>query len=188
MIDHIYLPVSDLERSSEFYKKMLEPLGIDMPYKFDQLHGFAINSNPGFWLKNGEVAKDLYVAFTAKSADAVRASYKAAIDAGATSNKEPSLRPEWRADYFAANIGDPDGTQWLKKPTRRAAMSLGAQKTASIPPSTLWGVSRRRRSNARPRATPRPRTARLAPPRRHGPRNPAPEHTDGPRSPPHPPH
>src|SRR4029077_2414907 len=62
MIDHIYLPVSDLERSSEFYKKMLEPLGIDMPYKFDQLHGFAINSNPGFWLKNGEVAKDLYVA------------------------------------------------------------------------------------------------------------------------------
>src|ERR1700747_2927650 len=33
MIDHIYLPVSDLERSSEFYKKLLEPLGIDMPYK-----------------------------------------------------------------------------------------------------------------------------------------------------------
>jgi predicted lactoylglutathione lyase len=80
-----------------------------MPYKFDQLHGFAINSNPCFWLKNGEVAKDLCVAFTAKSADAVRDSYKAAIDAGATSNKEPSLRPEWRADYFAANIGDPDG-------------------------------------------------------------------------------
>ena len=36
MIDHIYLPVSDLERSSEFYKKMLEPLGIDMPYEFGQ--------------------------------------------------------------------------------------------------------------------------------------------------------
>jgi predicted lactoylglutathione lyase len=111
MIDHIYLPVSDLNRSSEVYKKMLEPLGIDMPYKFDQppIRGFAINGDPGFWLKNGEVAKDLYVAFTAKSADVVRASYKAAIDAGATSIKEPSLRPEWRADYFAANIGDPDG-------------------------------------------------------------------------------
>src|ERR1700722_19242930 len=38
-----------------------------------------------------------------------RASYKAAIGAGATSNKEPGLRPEWRADYFAANIGDSDG-------------------------------------------------------------------------------
>src|ERR1700733_10580270 len=78
MIDHIYLPVSDLKRSSEFYKKLLEPLGIDMPYKFDQVpqRGFAINNNPGFWLKNGEVAKGLYVAFTAKSADAVRASYR----------------------------------------------------------------------------------------------------------------
>jgi hypothetical protein len=78
MIDPIYLPVSDLKRSNDFYKKLLEPLGIDVPYKFDQLHGFAINSNPGFWQKNGEVAKDLYVAFPAKSADALRASYKAA--------------------------------------------------------------------------------------------------------------
>ena len=53
--------------------------------------------------------KDLYVAFTAKSADAVRASYKAAIDAGATSNKEPSLSARMAADYLRANIGDPDG-------------------------------------------------------------------------------
>jgi len=53
MIDHIYLPVCDLKRSSEFYKKMLEPLGIDMPYKFDRLLGFAINGEPGFCLKNG---------------------------------------------------------------------------------------------------------------------------------------
>ena len=95
MIDHIYLPVSDLKRSAEFYKKVLEPLGIDMPYKFDQppMRGFAINGEPGFWLKNGEVAKNLYVAFTAKSADAVGASYKAAIDAGATSTRNRAFGP-----------------------------------------------------------------------------------------------
>jgi catechol 2,3-dioxygenase-like lactoylglutathione lyase family enzyme len=59
MIDHIYLPVSDLKRSSEFYKKVLGPLGIDMPYEVGQppIRGFAINNIPGFWLKNGEVAK-----------------------------------------------------------------------------------------------------------------------------------
>ena len=82
----------------------LDNLGATIPFR-----GFAINNVPGFWLKNGEVVKDLSVAFAAKSADAVRASYQAAIDAGATTIKEPSLRPEWRADYFAANIGDPDG-------------------------------------------------------------------------------
>jgi catechol 2,3-dioxygenase-like lactoylglutathione lyase family enzyme len=122
MIDHIYLPVSDLKRSSEFYKKVLEPLGIDMPDKGDQppMRGFAINNIPGFWLKHGEVAKDLYVAFTAKSADAVRASYKAARDAEATSNKEPSLRPEWHADYFAANIATRTDT------TSRLPISLGS--------------------------------------------------------------
>jgi len=31
MIDHIYLPVSDLKRSSEFYKKVLEPLASTCP-------------------------------------------------------------------------------------------------------------------------------------------------------------
>src|SRR5260370_17405731 len=36
MIDHIYLPVSDPERSSEFYKKVLEPLGIHIPSNFHQ--------------------------------------------------------------------------------------------------------------------------------------------------------
>src|SRR5258708_30424598 len=110
MIDHIYLPVSDLKRSSEFYKKVLEPLGIDMPYEVGQppIRGFAIHNIPGFWLKNGEVAKDLYVAFTSKSADAVRASSKAAIDAGATSLKQPSLPPAARAGYCPANLGPPD--------------------------------------------------------------------------------
>ena len=96
MIDHIYLPVSDLERSSEFYKKMLEPLGIDMPYKFDQVpqRGFAINSIPGFWLKNGEVAKDLYVAFTAKSADAVQGLLQGGDERGSyfQQGTEPSAR------------------------------------------------------------------------------------------------
>ena len=96
MIDHIYLPVSDLERSSEFYKKMLEPLGIDMPYKFDQVpqRGFAINNIPGFWLKNGEVAKDLYVAFTAKSADAVQGLLQGGDERGSyfQQGTEPSAR------------------------------------------------------------------------------------------------
>jgi len=79
-----------------------------MPYKFDQLHGFAINSNPGFWLKNGEVAKDLYVAFTAKSADAVRAATRRrSTREYFKQGTEPSARMARR--LLRGNIGDPDG-------------------------------------------------------------------------------
>lgn len=109
MIDHIYLPVSDLERSNEFYKKMLEPLGVNSHYNGPAMRGFGVDNVPGFWLKNGDISKDLYIAFSAKSAEAVKDSYQAAIDAGGISNKEPSLRPEWHPDYYAANFGDPDG-------------------------------------------------------------------------------
>ena len=48
MIDHIYLPVSDLNRSSEFYKKVLEPLGIVMPYKFDHPPPCAVSPSTTF--------------------------------------------------------------------------------------------------------------------------------------------
>jgi|ERR1700758_1657677 len=115
MIDHIYLPVSNLERSNEFYKMALAPLGVNSHYSFDgqgahpDLRGFGVDNVPGFWLRTGDVSKDVYVAFIAKSQEAVRAFYKAAMDAGATSNKEPSLRPEYQPDYYAANIADPDG-------------------------------------------------------------------------------
>ena len=57
MIDHIYLPVTDLERSETFYSAMLGPLG-----KFERWHfkaqagypdlaGFGEPGIPGFWLK-----------------------------------------------------------------------------------------------------------------------------------------
>ena len=64
IIDHIYLPVSDLKRSSEFLQeKMLEPLAhrpcltssINCHPRFRNQYRSALV----FWLKNGEVAKDL---------------------------------------------------------------------------------------------------------------------------------
>ena len=112
MIDHIYLPVSDLERSSGgfFTRRCLSRLAstcptssIKPPSTVSPSITFRVSR-----LKNGEVAKDLYVAFTAKSADAVRACYKAATTRELLPTRNRAFRPEWRADYFAANIGDPD--------------------------------------------------------------------------------
>jgi hypothetical protein len=56
MIDHIYLPVTDIDRSLEFYGAVLTPLGFAHRWDFKaqagwpDLYGFGGDS-PGFWLK-----------------------------------------------------------------------------------------------------------------------------------------
>ncbi len=57
MIDHIYLPVTDLNRSETFYGAMLCPLGKSERWHFkaqagySDLAGFGEPGIPGFWLK-----------------------------------------------------------------------------------------------------------------------------------------
>jgi catechol 2,3-dioxygenase-like lactoylglutathione lyase family enzyme len=73
MIDHIYLPVTDIDRSLDFYRAVLSPLHSAHRWDFEaqadwpDLYGFGENS-PGFWLKksSGSVP-ELYVAFAASS-------------------------------------------------------------------------------------------------------------------------
>lgn len=115
MIDHIYLPVTDIDRSLDFYAAVLAPLGIAHRWDFKahagwpDLYGFGGDS-PGFWLKksSGSVP-ELYVAFTALSERAVQNAYDAALSHGGTDNGAPGLRPQFDPRYYAANILDPDG-------------------------------------------------------------------------------
>ena len=57
MIDHIYLPVTDLKRSDTFYGGMLGPLGKSERWHFKaqagypDLTGFGEPGIPGSWLK-----------------------------------------------------------------------------------------------------------------------------------------
>ena len=111
MIDHIYLPVSDLNRSSEFYKKVLEPLGIDMPYKFDRLLGFAINSDPGFLAgRMAKSPKTFTSAFTRQERGRSQGQLQSGDRRGSYFNQgNRAFGPNGdTADYFAANIGDQD--------------------------------------------------------------------------------
>src|SRR6202035_1571088 len=79
MIDHIYLPVTDLKRSDTFYAGMLGPLGKSERWHFKaqagypDLTGFGEPGIPGFWLKASKTTcAELYVAFAAKNEAAVR--------------------------------------------------------------------------------------------------------------------
>ena len=92
MLDHVFVSVSDLYRSIEFYERALAPLGIRHVVDYDGANGRAV-----------------HVGFVAKSEPEVDAFYAAALSAGATDNGKPGVRLYYDPRYYAANVLDPDG-------------------------------------------------------------------------------
>jgi len=106
MIDHVGLAVSGYERSREFYRSVLAPLGGELVMEVtaeqtgDGSHaGFGMHGRPTFWIGTSHNAHSgsVHVAFTAPDRDAVRAFHRLALEAGATDNGAPGLRPHSRA-------------------------------------------------------------------------------------------
>ena len=119
MLDHIFLPVSDLARSIAFYEAALAPLGLTLRVDYDgkngppghpDLKGFGKNGRLVFWLRQGQVSGDpFHVGFVAASRAEVQAAYQAAMQAGARDNGPPDIRAYYDPRYYAANVFDPDG-------------------------------------------------------------------------------
>jgi predicted lactoylglutathione lyase len=118
MIDHVGIPVSDIARSTEFYLRALEPLGISivMEVSAEQTGhgaavGFGANFKPFFWIGGAEGlgVGHVHVAFAAPSRAAVNAFYRAAITAGGKDNGKPGLRPHYHENYYGAFVLDFDG-------------------------------------------------------------------------------
>ena len=83
MIDHVGLEVRDYRRSKDFYAAALAPLGFELAMEFDdRVGGFAHDGKPWFWIREGEPAAGIHVAFTAPDTDTVDAFYAAAMAAG----------------------------------------------------------------------------------------------------------
>ena len=113
MIDHISVGVSDLQRSREFYRHALTPLGFaeigpwregsqSVAFGLAEADDFAISTA---YPSGGSV----HVAFAADRREQVDAFYAAAIAAGGRDNGPPGLRPEYSGDYYGAFVLDPDG-------------------------------------------------------------------------------
>ena len=119
MLDHVFISVTDLDRSIAFYTKALAPLGIsgrvdydgaDGPPGHPDLKGFGCNGRIFFWLRPGVVeGPAAHVGFVAASLAQVDAAYAAAMAADATDNGKPSARLYYDPRYYAANVVDPDG-------------------------------------------------------------------------------
>src|SRR5215218_8148001 len=116
MIDHVSVGVSDLERAARFYEQTLAPLGLSRLVTRPATVGFG-NSYPEFWINlRAEMAplqrdRGAHVCLRAKSTGEVDAFHAAALDAGASSDGAPGLRPHDRLRYYAAFVVDPDGNR-----------------------------------------------------------------------------
>jgi len=119
MLDHVFLPVCDLDTSLAFYVAALAPLGISQRLDYDgkdgppghpDLKGIGAGGRMFFWLRQAEHAgAGLHLGFVAGSEHEVDAAYAAAMAAGATDNGAPGARLHYDPRYYAANVFDPDG-------------------------------------------------------------------------------
>jgi catechol 2,3-dioxygenase-like lactoylglutathione lyase family enzyme len=119
MLDHVFLTVTDIQRSTKFYEEALAPLGINERFDYDgkngppghpDLNGFGANGRMYLWLRQGVAdSRAAHVGFVANSRKQVQAAYKAAIAAGASDNGAPAARLYYDPRYYAANVLDPDG-------------------------------------------------------------------------------
>ena len=102
MLDHVFLTVSDIERSISFYERALAPLGINERFDYDgkngppghpDLKGFGTNGRLCLWLREGAAdSHAAHVGFVANNRNQVEEAYAAAIAAGATDNGAPGAR------------------------------------------------------------------------------------------------
>jgi catechol 2,3-dioxygenase-like lactoylglutathione lyase family enzyme len=112
-IDHVKLPVSDLDASRAFYSAALAPFGYRLVWDEEPTLGFGTgdggeDDEPFALRRTGGEQPGCHVAFTASSTEQVDAFHAAALDAGGRDNGPPGERP-YGGYYYAAFVLDPDG-------------------------------------------------------------------------------
>ena len=113
VIDHVSIGVSDLDRSRDFYRRALEPLGFSehAPWQEGVREAtFGLEGSADFAISlEYPAGAPLHVAFAAESRELVDAFHTAALAAGGRDNGRPGMRPEYSRHYYGAFVLDPDG-------------------------------------------------------------------------------
>ncbi|KVE26447.1 hypothetical protein WS67_16440 [Burkholderia singularis] len=126
MIDHVYISVTNIDKSLAFYTEALKPLGWrifgnydsasgpeHIPSLFgvgDEVYGTGKGVGSSIWLrqrKHGETG--LYIGIVCDTNEQVDAAYATAIEAGGTDEGKPADRTYFAPGYYAANVADFDG-------------------------------------------------------------------------------
>jgi catechol 2,3-dioxygenase-like lactoylglutathione lyase family enzyme len=112
-VDHVNVPVSNLQASRAFYTAALAPFGYKLVYDGDQSLGFGRgdggDDDEPFAVRLGDPPdRGSHIAFTATDTAQVDAFHAAALAAEGRDNGGPGDRP-YGSYYYAAFVLDPDG-------------------------------------------------------------------------------
>ncbi len=113
MIDHVTIPVNDLNQSKAFYERALIPLGFKLSFgKEESFWAFDIGNGCLFEISQYRGKSPLtpvHVAFRAFDTETIDAFFRAAIEAGGDDNGMPGFRPQYAEGYYACFVCDPNG-------------------------------------------------------------------------------
>jgi catechol 2,3-dioxygenase-like lactoylglutathione lyase family enzyme len=148
MIDHLSLPVSDVEATTRVYAAALKPIGyaVVMDFTreqvpqlpFSQTTGLGAKGKPDLWLRPARHAVDgTHVALRVEHRKDVDAFPAAAIAAGLKDDGGPGVRAHYHPHYYAAFVRDADGHSLevvchapppAKKPASKKKKVVGKKK------------------------------------------------------------
>jgi catechol 2,3-dioxygenase-like lactoylglutathione lyase family enzyme len=117
MLDHVSIPVTDLERAAGFYDTVLVTLGLGRRKERPGAIGYGPRTRPApvFWIlaehKPGSASpgSGLHVSFHAADRQSVDAFHATALRCGGKDAGRPGLRPQYTAPFYGAFVIDLDG-------------------------------------------------------------------------------
>lgn len=111
MFDHVVFSVSNYEEARTFFVKALAPLGVEIISEGPLGIELCRPDNPASLCirRVEDKATHLHLAFAAESKQQIQDFYRAALEAGATDNGAPGVRPQYSGRYYAAFVIGPDG-------------------------------------------------------------------------------
>jgi catechol 2,3-dioxygenase-like lactoylglutathione lyase family enzyme len=116
MLDHVSIPVPDLERASAFYDAVLSCLGLVRRKQRPGAIGYGPASRPApvFWLlsqgaPSATPGLGLHISFQAPDRASVDSFHRAALSAGGSDAGAPGERPHYTQPFYGAFALDLDG-------------------------------------------------------------------------------
>ena len=117
MLDHVSIPVADLDRAARFYDTVLATIGLCRRKERPGAIGYGPETRaaPVFWIlaragdRGATPGLGLHLSFEAPDRTSVEAFHATAPRCGGHDAGKPGLRPQYTKPFYGAFVLDPDG-------------------------------------------------------------------------------